>query len=161
MVFVGLARILKNEIGSSRRASRGLKRRGGRRMEFESLEGRALLSATGFATPNHQPIVSDSGVVPQSTTGATGYTPTQLRHAYGFDQIAFNNGTIPGDGSGTTIAIISAFDNPKIASDLHQFSLYFGPPGSPHVYQSQSVGRYHVYDNQYANQQALDERNRH
>jgi subtilase family serine protease len=53
-------------------------------------------------------------------------SPAQVRHAYGFDQISFN-GT-PGDGSGTTIAIVDAYDDPTIAGDLHQFDLQFGLP---------------------------------
>ena len=31
-----------------------------------------------------------------------------------------------GDGSGTTIAIVDAYNDPKIANDLHQFDLQFG-----------------------------------
>src|SRR5207248_10309218 len=46
----------------------------------------------------------------------------------GFDQITFNNGTVPGDGSGETIAIVDAFDDPRAASDLHQFDLQFNLP---------------------------------
>src|SRR5439155_6317097 len=58
----------------------------------------------------------------------TGSTPAQIRHAYGVDQISFNGGAIPGDGSGMTIAIVDAFDDPNIANDLHQFDLQFGLP---------------------------------
>jgi subtilase family serine protease len=61
-----------------------------------------------------------------STSGPTGTTPTQIRHAYGFDQISFNNGTIPGDGRGATIAIVDAYDDPNVANDLHQFDVTFG-----------------------------------
>src|SRR5205823_7091997 len=49
-------------------------------------------------------------------------------HAYGFDQISFNNGTVAADGSGTTIAIVDAYDDPNIANDLHQFDVKFGLP---------------------------------
>ena len=52
----------------------------------------------------------------------------EIRHAYGFDKITFNNGTVAGDGSGTTIAIVDAYDDPNIANDLHQFDLQFGLP---------------------------------
>ena len=65
---------------------------------------------------------------PLSTAGPTGYSPAQIRQAYGFDKIAFNNGTVAGDGSGTTIAIVDAYDDPNIANDLHQFDLQFGLP---------------------------------
>jgi hypothetical protein len=63
-----------------------------------------------------------------STAGPTGTTPAQIRHAYGFDRISFNGGTVAGDGSGTTIAIVDAYDDPTIASDLHQFDAQFGLP---------------------------------
>ena len=43
--------------------------------------------------------------------------------AYGINQITFNNGTVAGDGSGTTIAIVDAYNDPNIANDLHQFDL--------------------------------------
>jgi hypothetical protein len=66
---------------------------------------------------------NDSGVIgPLATAGPTGLTPTQVRHAYGFDQIPL------GDGSGMTIAIVAAYDNPNIVNDLHQFNLRFGLP---------------------------------
>src|SRR5262249_2456702 len=48
-----------------------------------------------------------------------GYTASQIRHAYGIDQIA-------GNGSGQTIAIVDAYNHPNIASDLHAFDVQFG-----------------------------------
>src|SRR4029077_6830756 len=68
------------------------------------------------------------GVKSFGSPGPTGLTPTQVRHAYGFDQITFSNGTVTGDGRGTTMAIVDAYDDPNIASDLHQFDLQFGLP---------------------------------
>lgn len=50
-----------------------------------------------------------------------GYTPAQIRHAYGFDQL-------PQDGAGQTIAIVDAYDDPNIVSDLNTFSTQFGLP---------------------------------
>src|SRR5947209_8279445 len=48
------------------------------------------------------------GIHPFGSPAATGYTPSQIRHAYGFDQISFNgpSGPVAGDGTGTTIAIV-------------------------------------------------------
>jgi len=63
-----------------------------------------------------------------ATAGPTGSTPAQIRQAYGFNSITFNNGTVAGDGSGTTIAIVDAYNDPNIANDLHQFDLQFGLP---------------------------------
>jgi subtilase family serine protease len=54
-----------------------------------------------------------------ATSGPKGYTPTQVRHAYGFD-------TIPNQGQGQTIAIVDAYDDPNIASDLAKFQTTFG-----------------------------------
>jgi subtilase family serine protease len=66
---------------------------------------------------------------PLSSTTPVGYQPAQIQHAYGFDQIAFNGS--PGDGSGQTIAIVDAFDDPSIAFDLQQFDATFGLPDPP------------------------------
>ncbi len=57
-----------------------------------------------------------------STPG--GITPSKLRHAYGIDGISFSG--IVGDGAGQTIAIIVAYHDPNIVSDLHQFDQTFG-----------------------------------
>jgi subtilase family serine protease len=62
------------------------------------------------------------------TATPTGLTPAQLLHAYGIDQIRFNQGTVAGDGSGQTIAIIVGGDNPDIAADVHGFDQQFGLP---------------------------------
>ncbi len=48
-------------------------------------------------------------------------TPAQVRHAYGFDQL-------PYDGSGQTIALVLAHDNPTAAQDLRTFDRQFGLP---------------------------------
>jgi subtilase family serine protease len=50
-----------------------------------------------------------------ATTGPTGLSPAQIRHAYGFDQIA-------NLGAGQTLAIVDAFDDPNIESDLSVFN---------------------------------------
>jgi hypothetical protein len=62
----------------------------------------------------------------ESRTLLSVYTPLQIRHAYGVDQITFNNGTVQGDGSGQTIAIVDAYYDPTITSDLAAFSRQFG-----------------------------------
>ena len=75
---------------------------------------------------------------PFGSPGPTGYTPSQVRHAYGFDQINF--GGVAGDGSGTTVAIVDAYDDPTIANDLHQFDLKFGLPDPTFTKVNQSGG---------------------
>lgn len=93
---------------------------------MEILELRQVLSAdpTGFAVPEYVVVDNLVDASPLATSGPTGLTPQQIRHAYGFDQVSFNG--IVGDGTGTTIAIVDAYDDPNIASDLHQFNLKFG-----------------------------------
>jgi hypothetical protein len=90
----------------------------------EVLETREL--PTAFFVPTYVAARHAGRAAPLATTGPTGYTPAQARHAYGFDQVWF--GSTPGDGRGQTIAIVDAYDDPNIASDLHQFDLAFGLP---------------------------------
>jgi subtilase family serine protease len=66
----------------------------------EQLEERALPSTAPFALP---------------------FTPQQIRHAYAIDQVQ-------ADGTGQTIAIVDAFHDPTIVSDLANFSSKFGLP---------------------------------
>jgi hypothetical protein len=102
----------------------------------EGLEARELLS--GFHTQYVR--FSEGSAAPFGTTGPAGTTPAQIRHAYGIDQITFSNGTVTGDGSGTTIAIVDAYDDPNIANDLHQFDLKFGLPDPTFTKVNQSGG---------------------
>src|SRR5215475_6254922 len=94
-----------------------------RTLRLEALEPRDVPSAVH---PNYVRLPLAGGASPFGSPGPTGTTPAQIRHAYGFDRIAF--GGVPGDGRGTTIAIVDAFDDPNIANDLHQFDLAFGLP---------------------------------
>lgn len=72
----------------------------------------------------------------------TSFSPLQIRHAYGFDRVAFEDAThslVAGDGQGTTIAIVDAYDDPNVASDLAQFDSIYGlaaPPSFTKVNQS-------------------------
>src|SRR5438132_1149218 len=58
---------------------------------------------------------------PHGGGSPAGYSPAQIRHAYGFDQLTK-------DGTGITIGIIDAYDDPTIQSDLNTFSTQFGLP---------------------------------
>ena len=58
-----------------------------------------------------------------------GLTPSQVRTAYGVNAIRF--GSVAGDGSGQTIAIIDAYDDPTISQDLAAFDAAFGLPAPP------------------------------
>jgi hypothetical protein len=74
------------------------------------------------------------------TANPGGFTPAQIRHAYGFDQVSFEGGTIVGDGTGQTIAIINAYHNPNVAADLAAFNTYFGLPAPPSFVQVDQNG---------------------
>src|SRR5439155_18926565 len=50
-------------------------------------------------------------VEPDIGTGPAGYSPADIRKAYGFDKLS-------GDGAGQTIAIVDAYDDPNISQDL-------------------------------------------
>ncbi len=89
---------------SARHNLRSLRERYRVHLRVEQLESRVLLSARPVTLP---------------PPGA--FTPAQIRHAYGFDQVAAN-------GAGQTIAIVAAHDDPNIAGDLHSFDQYFGLP---------------------------------
>ncbi len=147
------------------RRSGGAKRNSGnrktqRRMgSFESLESRALLSASTLTTLVAQPLVS---VAPEVTnTVPYGYTPAQIRHAYGFDQVSFatSSGTVQGTGAGQTIAIVDAYNDPNIVSDLNVFDSQFKllpPPSFKVVNQSGSTKLPTTTDAGWAMEMALD-----
>jgi len=111
-----------------------------RSMLLEGLESRVLLDGTPLfpladsnTATNHIAVESDA----QSSPGSTWLTPAQFRNWYGFNSIAFSNGTITGDGSGQTIAIIDWGNDAKIATnlgnatnnDLNAFDSQYSIPG--------------------------------
>ncbi len=74
-------------------------------------------------------------VSPSATSGPSGYSPEQMWAAYGIDKVFFNNwffGVVPGTGAGQTIAIVDAYHDPNLLSDLAKFDAQFGlaPPPS-------------------------------
>jgi subtilase family serine protease len=93
---------------------------------FEALEPRCVLSATlgTEVTPNLL-VLSDA----TSSASIQGYTPAQIKAAYGFSSVTF--GTVKGDGSGETIAIVDAYNDPNIVSDLAAFDKQFGLAAPP------------------------------
>jgi hypothetical protein len=67
----------------------------------------------------------------------SGLTPVQVRHAYGVDQLAFTNSSnqaVAADGSGQTIAVITAYDDSHIGSDLDTFDRTYGINGGQSLY---------------------------
>ncbi len=62
----------------------------------------------------------------------SGLTPAQLTAAYGLSAITFsaNGTTVAGDGSGQTIAVIDAYHDPYLASDLNTFDQAYSLPAT-------------------------------
>jgi subtilase family serine protease len=92
-----------------------------RRCHFEQLESRQLLSASTLAD------LANVFATPAVSSG--GYTPTQVTSAYlaaNLSIITNLKTTITGDGTGQTIAIVDAYNDPNIQSDLQTFSTKFG-----------------------------------
>jgi hypothetical protein len=61
----------------------------------------------------------------------SGLSPAAVTSAYGLNAITFtspNGSTVKGDGAGETIALIEAFHDPNIASDLNTFDQAYGLP---------------------------------
>jgi subtilase family serine protease len=84
---------------------------------FEELEPRILLSSSTISGP---------------------YTPYQIREAYQLNQLSFTNSlgqSITADGAGQTIAIIDAYYDPTIASDVNTFDQYMSFNNQTSLYQ--------------------------
>ena len=94
----------------------------------EALESRQLLSTTAGSTPDLSQITAQQNllVVPLVASGPTGYTPQQIQNAYGVNQITFSGGKVAGNGAGQTIAIVTAYNDPNISSDLAAFDKQYG-----------------------------------
>jgi subtilase family serine protease len=89
---------------------------------LEVLEQRMLLSAAVAGRFLPQAFSPQAG----GSASPDGFTPAQIRAAYGVDQVNFN-GT-PGSGAGQTIAIVTAYSNPNLRSDLQAFDAAFAIP---------------------------------
>jgi hypothetical protein len=111
----------------------------------EHLEVRVVPTSLGTPSTLSTASLTAGTVAPLETISPAGgngspvgYTPQQIRTAYGFDQIAF--GSITGDGAGQTIAIVDAYDDPGLVdssatnfstSDLAEFDRQFNLPDPP------------------------------
>ncbi|MEU2285859.1 peptidase S8 [Streptomyces sp. NPDC013178] len=105
--------------------------------------GKVTWTATPCATPKHKgDLACDSfrvtggltafqkheaavdGVTPKAADASTpsGYGPSDLQDAYGLTDAAASN------GSGQTIAIVDAYDDPNAAADLAKYRSYYGLP---------------------------------
>jgi subtilase family serine protease len=94
-----------------------------------------------------------------STSSVTGYTPAQIRQAYGFDHVSFGSGGVTADGKGQTIAIVDAYNDPNIVSDLKTFDTTFSiaaPPSFEIVSQTGSTSKLPSTDAGWAGEISLD-----
>jgi hypothetical protein len=88
-------------------------------------------AGAGFAEPDLLVRPASNGGPhggPPHHSSFNGYTPAQIKSAYGVSQLNANV-----TGVGITIAIIDAFDAPNIASDLTTFDSKFGVPAANFV----------------------------
>lgn len=98
----------------------------------EQLEDRLVQSATALpaALPAPATPLYASSAVPLFTnpvyTTTTVYDPAQIRTAYGFNREAL-------DGTGQTIAIVVAYDEPTIQSDLKMFDQLYSLKDAPQL----------------------------
>ncbi len=91
------------------------------RPRIDVLESRALLSMM----PIQAHPTFDVGPLVENTTPPSGaYAPVQIQEAYGFTNINF--GGVAGNGIGETIAIVDAYDDPNIQTDLNAFDGQYG-----------------------------------
>ncbi len=117
---------LRRLTGAAKQNNRSARRRPA--LSLESLEDRTVPTVV---SPNVIE-VNPGSVRPAGAPGQpAGFSPAQIRQAYGFNQIAFLNGAVAGDGSGQTIAIVDAYDDPYVASDLATFDATYGLPAPP------------------------------
>ena len=93
---------------------------------FDALESRQLLSAAWghLAALGAHPFFVEyhpaTGTAPAAIqAAATEVTPSQMRIAYGVNNLSVNG--IVGNGAGQTIAIVDAFCDPTLAADLVTF----------------------------------------
>ena len=141
--------------GPGRRAARPLHLRS---LQLESLEDRTLLNGTAIydhttpiLIPNGDLLARNShlrgvsivsgrnGIVPALSHSTPPYDPTQIDTAYGINSIpGYASGQ--GNGSGETIAIVDAYKDPNIASELAYFDTSFGLPAASLTIMNQSGG---------------------
>jgi subtilase family serine protease len=147
-------RLFRRGAPRARSAGRGVAPR--TRLALEILEDRSLPSVTSGAVPG----IIIEAPSPNSGPGPNlppGFTPAQIAQAYGFNQVTFNNGTVAGNGSGQTIAIIDAYDAPTIASDLATFDSTYGLPAPPSFLKvNETGGTTYPSGTSWANEISLD-----
>lgn len=86
-----------------------------------------LVSMTPNATASQKPVWEAQPPIHlkgnATATYQNGFQPSQIRKAYGIDQLSYN-------GAGQTIAIVDAYGSPTIQNDLATFDSQFGLPAA-------------------------------
>ncbi len=96
----------------------------------ESLESRQLLSSTPSTfTSKVATAQALLQVLPMAGQATSGYGPQQIDSAYGIGGISFSG--VEGSGAGQTIAIVDAYNDPDIQSDLAAFDSHYGISAPP------------------------------
>ena len=113
----------------------------------ETLEDRSLLSGMTVTTQTDRvlPVALAGGsasdevyytpnyrILSPFAASPVGFTPAQITQAYGINNILF--GSIRGDGTGQTVAVVAAYHTPTALNDLVQFSTQFGLPDPTNLF---------------------------
>ena len=127
--------------GKGPRRKLGRPARGPRRLSGpEALEPRAMLSAVVLDGASARRLAAPLVAEPSGSAAPSRweFTPQEIGTAYGIDSIGW--GSLVGNGSGQTIAIVTAYDDPDLTdstnagfatSDLHKFDVQFNLPDPP------------------------------
>src|SRR5207253_522869 len=86
----------------------------------------ALTALPTFIVKGPAPAGSLSPFGGSPSTLSAPFTPAQIEHAYGVDAISFSE--ISGDGTGQTIAIVGAYNDPTLVADAAGFNTRFALP---------------------------------
>lgn len=117
----------RNVFQDRRAASRRRGRSSSRGLAFdirvERLEERTVFATMVPLFAHPQP---SGTMTPAATAGPTGFMAAAMRTAYGMDAISF--GSVTGDGTGQTIAIVDAYDWPSMTTDMSTFNKAMGLP---------------------------------
>jgi subtilase family serine protease len=98
-----------------------------KRAACEIRQSMELLEPRQFLSTSTNPTITPSIVIDAAATSSSsisGYTPAEIKSAYGISSISFSG--VTGTGAGQTIAIVDAYSDANIASDLAVFDKEFG-----------------------------------
>ena len=93
----------------------------------DAVEGSYVITATVAGVSGVASFTLTNTTTSASSPPQGSYSPQQIQQAYGFDSIGFANGVV-GNGAGQTIAIVVAYNQPNILSDLQAFDQHYGLP---------------------------------